>query len=118
LNILFETQVGAIYDLNVGIAANGDVKPDFNAIRFGVPLKSEIYARRIPMSSVPSDEKGISDFVQKLYQEKVTLNSLVVVLLLLCLFFFELIIKKKRMQFMTSTLVTNPMLNLKETKLK
>jgi lysophosphatidic acid acyltransferase/lysophosphatidylinositol acyltransferase len=62
--------VQAIYDLNVGIQNNGDARPTFNSIRYGVPLKAEMYIRRIPMSEVPVDEKECAKFVYKFYEEK------------------------------------------------
>jgi lysophosphatidic acid acyltransferase/lysophosphatidylinositol acyltransferase len=56
--------------LNVGIQNNGDARPTFNSIRYGIPLKSEIYVRRIPMSEVPVDERECAKFVYNFYQEK------------------------------------------------
>ena len=64
-------KVSAIYDLTVGIETSEGRTADFNSIRNGIPLKGEMFVRRIPFSSVPQDEEGASEFLQKLYREKV-----------------------------------------------
>ena len=63
-------RIGAIYDLNVAIKPNGENGPTFTSIRKGIPLKSEIYVRRIPIAEWPEDEKEFNAFMHKVYQEK------------------------------------------------
>ena len=62
----------ALYDLNVAFEASG--KPDLNTVRNGVPLKGHMLVRRIPIEKIPvDDEAKCSEFIHKLYQEKVKL---------------------------------------------
>lgn len=64
-------RIGSIFDLNVGIE-NKDVKADLNNIRNGIPLKSKILARRIPLDNVPyDDEEKCSEFIHELFKQKV-----------------------------------------------
>ena len=64
-------RIGSIFDLNVGIDTN-DVQASLNNIRNGVPMKSKILARRIPLDNVPyNDEEKCSEFIHNLFKEKV-----------------------------------------------
>lgn len=56
--------------MNVGIVERDGAKADLNTIRRGIPLKSEIFIRRIPISEVPTDENESAKFIHKFYQEK------------------------------------------------
>ena len=69
-NFISFIKVGAIYDLNVGIVERDGAKADLNTVRKGIPLKGEIFIRRIPMSQVPTDENESAKFIHKFYQEK------------------------------------------------
>ncbi len=61
-----------LYDITLAIPkANGTQKPSLKLIKDGVPIDFQIYIRRIPLSSVPLDEKTSAEWLQKLYQEKV-----------------------------------------------
>ena len=53
-----------------------NTKAEFNTVRNGIPLKSEMFVRRIPMSSVPTDDEGSAKFIHKLYEEKVKFHTL------------------------------------------
>lgn len=64
-------QVGAIYDITVGIDPKGP-KPDLNTVRCGVGLKGQLFVRRIPFSSVPVDEEKSAHFLYQLYKQKVS----------------------------------------------
>lgn len=56
--------------MNVGIVERDGAKADMNTVRKGIPLKGEIFIRRIPMSQVPVDEEESAKFIHKFYQEK------------------------------------------------
>ena len=61
-----------LYDITLAIPkVNGTQKPSLKLIKDGVPIDFQIYIRRIPLSSVPLDEKTSAEWLQKLYQEKV-----------------------------------------------
>ena len=42
-----------------------------NTISNGIPLKAEMFVRRIPMDQVPQDDEGSAKFINNLYREKV-----------------------------------------------
>ena len=65
-------QVDILYDITIAIADVNGEKPTLKHIKDGVPVKAQIYFRRIPMSSLPlDDEKKCADYLQNLYREKV-----------------------------------------------
>jgi len=64
-------RIDYIYDLTLGVHNINGKKPTLKNVVDGVPVKYELFLRRIPVSSIPvEDEKQCADFVQKLYQEK------------------------------------------------
>lgn len=63
-------RIDAIYDLTVGIEDKNGARPTFNTIRNGIPLKAEMFVRRIPMKDVPESEEGSAKFIHNLYKEK------------------------------------------------
>jgi hypothetical protein len=71
--IYINLKVGAIYDLTLGIDANGP-KPDLSTVRYGIPLNGQLMVRRIPFSSVPQGEEESARFLHQLYKEKVILE--------------------------------------------
>ena len=60
----------------MGIESPTGIKPDFDAVRKGVPFIGHAYARRISFSEVPNDEEGSANFIHKLFQEKVIIIML------------------------------------------
>lgn len=70
-------KVDWVYDITLAIPkVDGTEKPSLKLIKDGVPIPFQIYLRRIPLSSVPLEEKASADWLQKLYQEKVIINLL------------------------------------------
>lgn len=48
--------------------------PTFLDLKDGIPLNAQIFFRRIPMDLVPADDDAkCSDFLNRLYQDKVSL---------------------------------------------
>lgn len=46
--------------------------PAMNDIKNGIPLKAEMYIRRIPMSKIHAeDEEKCAEYLHQLYREKV-----------------------------------------------
>ena len=65
-------KINWIYDVTIGIAQVNGEKPTLKHIKDGVPVQAEIYLRRIPMSSVPTqNEKECGDWLHNHYKEKV-----------------------------------------------
>ncbi len=61
-----------MFDLNIGIEENDGRKADLNSIRNGIPFKSKLLCRRIPLDKIPyDDEEKCSQFIHELYKEKV-----------------------------------------------
>jgi hypothetical protein len=44
---------------------------DLNAVRNGIPLKSQLYVRRFSFKDIPVSEEESAKFIHKLYIEKV-----------------------------------------------
>ena len=44
---------------------------DLNSVRNGIPLKSEMYVRRISFKDIPESEEESAKFIHNLYAEKV-----------------------------------------------
>ncbi|CAF2092382.1 unnamed protein product [Rotaria magnacalcarata] len=64
-----EDRITGIYDLTVGFKNNG-AEPTFLSILKGRSCQAEMFIRRIPISEIPKDTQGCSDWVHKLYGEK------------------------------------------------
>lgn len=72
-------QVSAIYDINVAFKTPSN--PDFSKAFRGERSHAEAFIRRIPISDVPyDDEEKSSQFIHKLFQEKVCLFPFVDIL--------------------------------------
>jgi len=63
--------VDAVYDLTIGIENVNEKPADLNAVRNGIPLKSELYVRRFSFKDIPESEEESAKFIHKLYVEKV-----------------------------------------------
>jgi len=65
-------KIDYLYDMNLAISPAPDgQKPSLEHIKDGVPLKAQILMRRIPMSSIPTDdEKKCAAYLQELYRQK------------------------------------------------
>ncbi|CAF5038053.1 unnamed protein product [Rotaria magnacalcarata] len=64
-----DDKITGIYDLTVGFKNNG-AEPTFLSILKGRSCQAEMFIRRIPISEIPKDTQGCSDWVHKLYGEK------------------------------------------------
>lgn len=66
-------KIDYVYDLSIGMQkVEGGHYPKITDLKNGVKVDSQIYVRRIPMSSIPvNDEKQCADFLYKIYQKKV-----------------------------------------------
>lgn len=61
-----------LYDLTFAIMPINGEKPSLEHIKDGVPTKSQIFYRRIPISSIPvDDEVKCAEYLHQLYREKV-----------------------------------------------
>jgi hypothetical protein len=69
LIIVFLCLVTGIYDLTVGFKNTG-AEPTLRSIMKGRSCQAEMFLRRIPISDIPKDTEGCSDWVYNLYQEK------------------------------------------------
>lgn len=64
-------KVDYLYDISFAAKDIDGRLPSLADVQRGVPVKAQIYFRRIPMSQVPvNDEKQCAGFLNKLYQEK------------------------------------------------
>lgn len=55
----------------MAIDSSEKARAELNSIRDGIPLRSEVLVRRIPLDQIPyEDEAKCAQFVHKLYQEK------------------------------------------------
>jgi hypothetical protein len=66
-------QVDYMYDVNLAIKnLEGGRVPKLNDIKNGIPLKVQVFMRRIPTKGIPTDnEKDCAAYLYKLYKEKV-----------------------------------------------
>ena len=72
INKLFFILVDYMYDINLGIKDVDGERPSLTHIKNGVPLKCQMFIRRIPMKDIPiDDEKKNAEYLQQLYREKV-----------------------------------------------
>jgi hypothetical protein len=47
--------------------------PTFSMVKSGIPVRTQVYLRRVPMEEVPAeDPKKCADFLNNLYLGKVT----------------------------------------------
>lgn len=64
--------VDYMYDITIAIDDVEGHSPTFLDMKDGIPLNAQIFMRRIPLDLVPAeDEKKCSDFLFRLYQDKV-----------------------------------------------
>ncbi len=68
------TSVDAIYDCTLAIKSENGVKPNILMIKNGEAVKGQMFINRIPLKDVPiDDEKKCSEFLYKMYENKVSL---------------------------------------------
>jgi lysophosphatidic acid acyltransferase/lysophosphatidylinositol acyltransferase len=64
-------KVAAIYDINLGVNDVDGKRPMLSHVKNGIPLKGQIFIRRIPLESVPTENDKVNgEFLQQLYREK------------------------------------------------
>lgn len=59
-----------MYDVTVGFNTKEGVAPTLQNMLRGRKVMSEIYVRRIPLSEVPDDDEGASNYLHELYRQK------------------------------------------------
>ena len=65
-----------LYDINLAIPNVNGEKVSIKHVRDGIPFNAEFFLRRIPISSIPyDDDKKLTEYLHKLYQEKVLSND-------------------------------------------
>lgn len=64
-------KVDALYDITFGMYDVNGRKPNLKDIKDGFPVKFQMYFRRIPISTIPTDnEKECSAWLHRIYKEK------------------------------------------------
>ena len=64
-----------LYDINLAIPNVNGEKVSIKHVVDGIPFNAEFLIRRIPISSIPhDDDKKLTEYLHKLYQEKVSQN--------------------------------------------
>jgi hypothetical protein len=67
-----EGHVNYLYDFNIAAQDVNGKQPTMVHVQNGVPVKTMVLYRRIPMSEVPkNDEKKTAEFLNKVFKEKV-----------------------------------------------
>ncbi|CAF4227221.1 unnamed protein product [Rotaria magnacalcarata] len=64
-----ENRVEALYDITLGFKKTG-AEPTLLSIIKGRSCQAELFIRRIPISEIPTDTEGSSNWVHELYREK------------------------------------------------
>ncbi|CAF1420341.1 unnamed protein product [Rotaria sordida] len=64
-----ENRIQSLYDITVGFRKTG-AKPTLRSILKGRSCQAEMFIRRFPMSEIPTDAEGSSNWIHQLYREK------------------------------------------------
>lgn len=71
-NFIKLIKVEYMYDITIAIDDVDGCSPTFMHMKDGIPLNAQIFIRRIPIDILPTDdEKKCSEFLLRLYQDKV-----------------------------------------------
>lgn len=64
-------KVEAIYNVQLAFKPNEPVKPTMTNLLYGKKVEAHMYLKRIPLSEVPDGEAAASEWLHRIYQQKV-----------------------------------------------